>query len=254
MSFHDLVEKGWANTVTLGCLVIVAIVEAWQEAASSVPSSINIPRLDGWWHYVPTVLLLVAGIVWLIGHFRKAPQGLQQSQPIQLSRAMLPPGIPTLSALQGQVPQVTFDAKEYFRRAYFSPLTAEIENNIKIAAERNEQGNHEAFYARFIGVGFVAYVHDIAWVVIYKSQLLLLYALNSKGLLPVSEAKKFYNQAVIDYPQTYAKYSFDQWMAYLVDAQFVVRPPSEMLDITHKGKDFLKYLAHWGRDINVKTS
>lgn len=32
----------------------------------------------------------------------------------------------------------------------------------------------------------------------------------------------------------------------------LVEHPSQMLEITHRGKDFLKYLTHWGADISKK--
>jgi hypothetical protein len=62
----------------------------------------------------------------------------------------------------------------------------------------------------------------------------------------------YYDKAAVDYPNLYPKYSFEQWLNYLMSEQLLIRHPSDMLEITHKGRDFLKYLAHWGRDINVK--
>lgn len=84
MDLSDSLTKSWSNVVTLGCLIIVAIVEAWQEAASSVPISVKMPRLDGWWHYVPLALISIAGITWLMGHLRKEPdsQSLAKSADI----------------------------------------------------------------------------------------------------------------------------------------------------------------------------
>jgi hypothetical protein len=134
--------------------------------------------------------IVVTSALWIlmlaaISKYWKASQ--VSAKPIEtpkgeLARSVTPPqpaqqlttSFPSLSALYGQVPQVTFNAPEWFRHAYYSPLTAEIENNIKIAAEQNHPGNREIFYARFIGVGLVSYFHDITWAYIYKSQLLML--------------------------------------------------------------------------------
>jgi len=159
---------------------------------------------------------------------------------------------PSLSALNAQTPSVTFNSYEHFRRAYYSPLTAEIEENIKIAAEQNQPGDHEGFYARFIGVGLVSYLHDMTWAYIFKSQLLLLMELNRNNL-PLAQAKTYYDRGVADYPGIYVKYSFQEWIEYMTREQLLIRHPSDMLEITHRGKDLLRYLAHWGRDVNVKA-
>jgi len=162
-------------------------------------------------------------------------------------------GVPTLSALHGQTPQITFNAKEAFRLAYYSSLTAETENNIKITANRYNPNDREAFYVRFIGVGLVAYMHDMTWAYIFKSQILMLQEMNHRnGLLALADAKNFYDKAVIGYPAIYAAYSFEQWIAFMKIEQLLVRHPTDMLEISHRGRDFLKYLAHWGRKVDLK--
>ncbi len=99
----EWLQKHWANAVTLGCIVIVALVETWQQAASGVSTSVPLPRLQGAWHYVPFILLIIAGVVWLVGRRKNARQ-----PPLQTSGTV--PGIPTLSALLGQNPSVEFNA------------------------------------------------------------------------------------------------------------------------------------------------
>jgi hypothetical protein len=206
-------------TLALWLLLLVSIVRYWKAAKGAAISAAT--KVD---------LAL--------------PARLQSAQQVTSS-------FPSLSALHGQVPQVTFDAAEWFRRAYFSPLTAEFEHNIKIAAERNNPGDHEVFYARFIGVGTVSYLHDITWAYIYKSQLFMLAELNRRNL-SLAEAQTYYDKAVPEYPSVYANYSFRQWLNYLKNEQLLIVHPSDMVEITHRGKDLLKYLAHWGRDANAR--
>ncbi len=133
-------------------------------------------------------------------------------------------------------------------------MTSEIENNIKIAAQQNSPHDKEAFYARFIGIGVTAYQYDITWFTIFKSQLLALAKLSAGGMLPLAEIRKHYDKAIIDYPAGYVNYSFEQWMKYMVDRLLVVRYPSEMVEITHSGKDFLKYVTHWGGSADAKAN
>jgi hypothetical protein len=212
-----------------------------------VPSNVPLPRLQGVWHYVPLILLIVAGVVWLIGRRKHTPQ-------LQLQTSGVIPGIPTLSALLGQNPNVEFNAKQYFALAYYSPITAEIEKNIKIIAQQYSPNDKEAFYARLVGIGAIAYQHDITWFTIYGSQLMALTELNSRGLIPVTDLKKHYDNAVIGYPKTYEDYSFEQWLDYMQSHMLIAKYPSQMVELSFNGKDFLKYLAHVGRNTNGKPN
>lgn len=240
-NFLRIVSKATQNFVDRG------------QAASDLPANSTLPQLAGAWHYVPLALLTIAGIVWLLGRRHNQPN-VQQSQLVQSSRGVVQPGLLTLSALQGQAPIVSFDGRQFFRVAYHSPLTAEVENNIKLIAEQNQPGDHESFLARFIGVGVVSYLHDITWAYIFKGQLFMLADLNHRnGSMPLSVAKEHYDKAVLENPKFYNDYSFQQWMNYVYGEQLVIKHPSDMLEITHRGKDLLKYLAHWGRDFNVKA-
>jgi hypothetical protein len=185
---------------------------------------------------IPAILRLIRG-------WKKTPS-------LQLSGIV--PGIPSLSALLGQNPSVEFDARKFFALAYYSPITAEIEKNIKIVAQQNSPNDKEAFYARFIGLGAVAYQHDVTWFSIYGSQLKALTELNPRGPIPVADLKKHYDKACTDYPNTYANYSFEQWLEFMKLRMLIVRYPSQMVEISFNGKDFLKYIAHVGMNINGK--
>jgi hypothetical protein len=78
--------------------------------------------------------------------------------------------------------------------------------------------------------------------------------LNSRGILPLADVKKHYDKAVIDYPATYTRYTFEQWMDYMQSRLLIVRYPSGMVDFSHNGKDFLRYVAHRGWDVNAKVN
>ncbi len=132
----DWLKKHWSNVMTLGCIVIAALVEAWQQAATSVPASIHIPRLQGIWNYVPLTLLITAGVVWLISKRGKSHQLQVQTSQRPAQPSAIVPGIPTLSGLLGQNPNIDFDARKFFALAHYSPITAEVEKNIKIAAQQ----------------------------------------------------------------------------------------------------------------------
>jgi len=138
-----------------------------------------------------------------------------RKKPVPQQASGIVPGIPTLSALLGQGSNITFDTKRFFALAYYSPITAEIEKNIKEVARQASPNDTEAFYSRFLGVGIVAYQHDETWWLIFGSQLDALADLNSRGLAPLSDLKTHYDKAAVNYPSTYSNYSFEQWLEYM---------------------------------------
>lgn len=98
-------------------------------------------------------------------------------------------------------------------------------------------------------------MHNTTWSSIYRSQLLLLTEMNHKaGIVPMQAARSFYDEAVKGFPQIYTNYAFEQWLGFLKGDQLIIEHPSSMLELTHKAKDFLKYVAHWGADINGKKA
>jgi hypothetical protein len=181
---------------------------------------------------------------------------MQESIVTQLKQ-LVPRGSPTSEniATQSMNPPVNFDASKYFLTAYHSMFTEDVEKRIRVAAEQNKSHYApEDFYTKFISVGFVAYLHDITWAYIFKSQILMMIEMNRRGgYLPIAEANKFYDQAVIDYPNVYSTYSFDQWIAFLAGESLFLKHPSNMLEISTRGRDLLSYLGHYSRTADQKV-
>jgi len=189
--------------------------------------------------------LFVASFVLLMFIGRKGRPSQLNATPGQASTA---PFFPAVSTLVPGVPAPTFDVNAYFKHAYYSPLTAESEKNITVIAKQNQPDDPAGFMAKFIGVGLVAYLHDVTWFTIFKSQFLMLLDINAKnGFLSLTDAKVYYDRAVAEYPRIYSNYSFDDWLGFMRQQELLLRHASNMLEITFKGKDFLKYSTHWGR-------
>ena len=55
-------------------------------------------------------------------------------------------------------------------------------------------------------------------------------------------------------PKRMKKYSFDEWMEYLKSRALVATYPSQMVELSWNGKDFLKYLAHRALNTNGKPN
>jgi len=221
------------------------------------------------WIIVALVLLVIAGVtVQLLmqskeDHDRdakdaerdKAQESIlarlsQLSQSSGRTTILAPSAVATVTPpTQPLNPPVQFDADQYFKTAYHSQFTADVERRIKVPAAQNS--NHyspEEFYAKFIGVGLVAYMHDETWAYIWRSQILMLMQLNKLGgLMPVKSAGPFYDSATLEFPGFYNTYTFEQWLNFVISQGLAIRHPSEMLEITVRGRDFLSFCAHYSR-------
>jgi hypothetical protein len=79
------------------CLIVVAVIEAYQQALSGAPKvSAVLPRLDGMWNFVPLILLILAGVFWVIGHVPKRHSTALQRESIA--------SVPPLSSLRYKPP------------------------------------------------------------------------------------------------------------------------------------------------------
>jgi hypothetical protein len=180
--------------------------------------------------------LALAVITLLAGRSRVSQQSTIQTSPL----------LPVQTTMN-------LSAAEFFRTAYYSDVTVEVEKNIRLAATQDQPNDREGFLAKFIGVGLVTYAHDQTWAHIYKSQLLMLTELNQKGgIMPLTAARAYYDKATVECSQVYANYTFDQWIEFMKGQQLIIQHPSAMLEMTVRGKDFLKYLTHWGRFANAR--
>ncbi len=148
-------------------------------------------------------------------------------------------------------PSTTFDAATFFKNAYNSALYKEIEDNFRAAAAQNQPNDREGFYLKIIAAGIIGYAFDIVWAYIFKSQILLMTELNRRAL-SLAEVRTYYDKAASDNPERYAAYSFDQWMEFMKSHVLLTHLPNGLVAITERGKDFLKYLLHWGRSADQR--
>jgi hypothetical protein len=88
------------------------------------------------------------------------------------------------------------------------------------------------------------------WWQIFGSQLRMLQTMNAK-VLTLDVARQFYEQGPLTRPDFYKTYSFEQWLAFLRAAGFILESGNNV-QITIRGREFLKYLTHCGYDINQK--
>jgi hypothetical protein len=66
--------------------------------------------------------------------------------------------------------------------------------------------------------------------------------LNSAGQATVNNVCNFFKPFEQQFPEIYTNYSFDSWLAFLVNSGLAVQD-GEFLQITDIGRDFLSYLT-----------
>lgn len=142
------------------------------------------------------------------------------------------------------------DIDQFFRMAYRSPtLEKEAQKNMRILARQRNPDNVELFYLEVIGVGLLAALYDSIWWPMFRSQLLALIEVNRNGgVLSLAKVRGFYDNAVKEYPEEYSDDSFGRWFSYLTKNVLLLHHASDMVEITVRGRDFLKYLTHCGRE------
>lgn len=81
---------------------------------------------------------------------------------------------------------------------------------------------------------------------IFGSQLGALQALNSAPSgLPTETLRPWFDLGAAMSPEVYTNYSFEQWLTFLQTSVLIVRNGG-MIQITVRGRSFLKYLVHQG--------
>jgi hypothetical protein len=104
-------------------------------------------------------------------------------------------------------------------------------------------------------MGFWGYLHEVTWAYIFRSQILALTDLNAKGgVLSLTAITSHFEKATTDFPNTYALYTFNQWMDFMLTHSLLIRKPGDVVEITVRGRDFLKFLTHWGWTADMKRN
>ncbi|MGC2695896.1 MAG: hypothetical protein WA738_08900 [Candidatus Angelobacter sp.] len=161
----------------------------------------------------------------------------------------------TQTALSSLTPGVDFKFADYFRTSHMSQLTEQTATDIKILVKQQYPNDVEDVLAKFIGIGFWAYAHETTWPYIFRSQILALTELNARGgIMPLVGIKAHFDKAAADNPDTYAHYTFDQWMNFMLTHGLFLTRPGDVIEITLRGRDFLTFVAHWGWSSDAKRN
>jgi hypothetical protein len=137
---------------------------------------------------------------------------------------------------------------ETFRKNLDPDLLKECEDLIQ--AEANGYKNaaeREAFLLHGFSTTLLVGFFDVTWHIIFGSQIRALERLN-KGTASLEQLRVYYNQHLEKRPQ----YPFESWFGYMKD-QTLLRQDGHNIQITVRGKAFLKYLVQYARTADDKA-
>jgi hypothetical protein len=124
-------EWKWETKLTVYCLIMVALIEAGEQALSGSPSLKGVlkdalpafmvsPKL----HYLPLLILVVAGVLWLIGKARNKPSSDSVRQPFSPSKLVIH------SASYGTGPDTDLDVTEKLQSMAHDGLVVSVANDL----------------------------------------------------------------------------------------------------------------------------
>lgn len=148
--------------------------------------------------------------------------------------------------------QLTTKVLDDLYRGVDSRLTDETEEGLRKTLSQFPPGNdRENFLLRIVIIGWILYDFEIIWYNIFASQIEALQELNT-GALKRENLFKHYIQAATTYLHWYSAYSFEQWIGYM-RTQVLIREDGDQINITVKGRSFLKHLIDTGRSASGRT-
>lgn len=194
------------------------------------------------------VWLIFSGLLFWLFAFIRAWWQKRKYNPIQQESSELQSV--ARAAIGGNT--AALNIEKALAESYNSALQSEVETNFRNAIFTYPETERQPVAIKLLAAGLISYMYDKTWWSIYKSQILLLQDLNTKTLR-IEKVKEYYDRAVEQYPAAYARYSFNQWVAYMKEQALILDQPAESVGITVRGRDFLKYIVHSSYSIDGKT-
>jgi hypothetical protein len=161
-------------------------------------------------------------------------------------------GLEAITTTAPQGIEANIKAVTDFYKTGSGPFLDEIEAHFqRLAAHHQHNADREQFLIKALSGGAVSYLHDMSWASIFKSQIDALHELNTRGAMTADGLKPFYDAAAAAHREVYKNYTFDGWLKYLVE-QTLIRRDGQVIQITIRGKDFLKYIVQACKPMKIK--
>jgi len=129
------------------------------------------------------------------------------------------------------------------------PALDMLEQRIRADLNAYPEDGREAILLRALATSRLVGAHEYIYNRIFGSQILGLKRLDEIGGATVEQAREFFHQFAVQYPDVYAGYGFDGWLGFLTSNALIARNV-DRLEVTPFGHDFLVYL----RDVRLTES
>ena len=164
---------------------------------------------------------------------------------VRFIRSRKPPIIQTSIAVQK--PQVQLSEIDNLHKIHQGLMLQEVEASVAEEAAKYPNAEREAKLVQHVATLMVVGFFESTWYSIFGSQIRALERLN-KGVGKVEDLMPYYVHDSEKRPQ----YPFESWFGYL-KLQVLIRQDEYNINITVRGKDFLKYLVQHGRTASDKA-
>ncbi|MBI4849636.1 MAG: hypothetical protein HY808_13885 [Nitrospirae bacterium] len=134
-------------------------------------------------------------------------------------------------------------------KEFSSVAIREQEDNIKKELEKKGFQHPQDkinLLIRHLAISQLAFHFERINATIWRSQILILEHLNSREAENSESIKSFYDYAAKLYPETFANYSFEQYVQFLIQFD-LIRYEGQRYCITNLGREFLVYIAATGQ-------
>jgi hypothetical protein len=223
-SYLSWLEHGWLLIQIAGSIGLGKLIEALLKMKTTIPP-LYITAI--WWLATASILAL---LLW-IG---------------RIVRNRKPPVMQTVTTTTDRG-GVNLQEVEKLYEANKGPVLTECEDSLRVQAEQFRAGNErDTFLIRNLSLVIVIAFFEATWYSIFGSQIRALERLN-KGVAKIEDLHLYYNQDLDQRPQ----YPFEAWFGYLKN-QILIRQDGFNLNITVRGKEFLKYMVQYGRTASDK--
>jgi len=136
-------------------------------------------------------------------------------------------------------------------KPYLEQMEAIIRANLDDATSANNKIDREAFLVRIAADTACARSLELAYRSIFGSQIAALYALQSHGCVGTMQLmQEQYDKAVIENPDFYQYFSFEQWFGYLTAWGLVEVNDSEV-NLTPAGSAFIPHITSLGYPLRL---
>ena len=240
--------KHWSNIVTVIFLVSVALSEAINQFVSGTPNVqphapavVENPKIN----YLPLVLLILAGVVWLGGHAIAwvTDRWLSPNTNVVVDA--------TQTANQGAANPAQYRNVDEFYATYDNVILRETEANIRVQSDQYAPGaERERYLIRYFATVVLLGVFELVWAQIYASQLRALHQLTGRALT-LAQLREYYDEGVAASPHFYQNYPYERWLLFL-RSWLLILEQGDTIQLAPRGREFLRYLVQSGKDEGVK--